>query len=162
MHRFWFPFFSFFCLYTFHEYFLILISFLFVLFLLFFLSPLYSRIRATGEGDNEKKEWELLGWREILLEQSYSLMLPAGLFLHQKYLNVSVARRIFFSFFSFFTFFYFFPFFLINMDLYHFLWNNVLFDSCDFIFLCLMWFYLILYIFIWFFAWFFLIWSFFT
>ena len=83
-------FFSFFWLQTSHEHFLILMSFLFVLFLLFFLSSVYSRIRAKGESDNEKKEWELLGWREILLEQSYSLMLPAGLFLHQKYLNVSV------------------------------------------------------------------------
>ena len=34
-------------------------------------------------------QWELLGWPSIIFHQQYSLMLPAGLFLHKKYLHVS-------------------------------------------------------------------------
>ena len=35
--------------------------------------------------------YDLLGWSDILHQRVYSLMLPAGLFLHRKYIDVSHA-----------------------------------------------------------------------
>jgi hypothetical protein len=49
------------------------------------ISLLYS---FTSNEISKNTDWKVHGWASIIAKQAYSLMLPAGLFLHKKYLLV--------------------------------------------------------------------------
>ena len=55
-----------------------------------FSSLLFYRRSTLESGPGSAVGYELLGWSDILSKRAYSLMLPAGFFLHRKYINVSL------------------------------------------------------------------------
>lgn len=60
----------------------------FLIFLLYLFLLTTSMSSVTSHEMTNRKEWKMNGWGSIIANQAYSLILPAGLFLNKKLLQV--------------------------------------------------------------------------